>query len=164
MKNHLFSLLLSLIGCWCLSCDDNSNTPHSFLNGNWTLVQAVPQAMPVEGGDLTAENLADSLLTYTFLEENSVITFTDDSIHLTATIPGYTLPLSLPYTYHRQVVTINTPYDLPFLIQGYAEVHGDFMHFKLTPTSYLSILDFIQPPFRDQLLSADITYELQRTD
>ncbi|MDE6877745.1 MAG: hypothetical protein K2P54_01225 [Odoribacter sp.] len=131
--------------------------PHNFLNGDWTLVNTIPKAMPVEGSDLSAEALADSLLNYTFLTENSTLTFSDDSIRLTTTVP-----LSLPYTYHRQVVTIRTPYDLPFLIQGYAEIAGDFMRFKLTPTSYLSILDYVQPPFRNQLLSADITYELQR--
>lgn len=155
MKNYLLPLLL-LTGSLCLSCNDD-DTPHNFLNGDWTLVNTIPKAMPVEGSDLSAEALADSLLNYTFLTENSTLIFTDDSIRLTTTVP-----LSLPYTYHRQVVTIRTPYDLPFLIQGYAEISGDFMRFKLTPTSYLSILDYVQPPFRNQLLSADITYELQK--
>lgn len=166
MKNkfHLF-LLLFLIGSLCSSCgDDKEEYSNEFLIGTWTIVNIVPKAMPVEGGSLSAEALEDSLLHYTFLEENSEITFTDDSVTLTATVPGYTLPLSLPYHYHSKVLTIHTPYDLPFGIQGLVETTGNVMQFALTPESYISILDFIQPPFRDQLLSANMTYELQKTE
>lgn len=166
MKNRFsLFLLILLTGSICFSCsDDNSNPSGTFLTGTWTIVNIVPQAMPVEGGSLTAEALADSLLNYTFLEENSEITFTGDSVSLTALVPGYRLPLTLPYRYHKKILTIHTPYDLPFWIQGTIETTGNVMQFALTPESYISILDFIQPPFRGELLSANITYELQKNE
>lgn len=164
MKIHL-SILCGILSLILFSCqNDNSTFKNGQLTGKWKLVNAAPQVIAVNGGNAEAQALEDSLLHYTFLELNSIILFQNDSVRLTATTPGYTLPLLLEYHYQKNVLTIHPPYQTPLLIQGYIEGSDNFIQYTLTPESYLTILDFVQPSFRDRILSANMTYQLQRTE
>lgn len=163
-KSLYFLLIIGVISLFWACHNDQTNNPPEYLIGKWIIVNVMPQAMPVEGSNLSSEELADSLLNYTFLPENTEIIFDSDSIRLTAAVPGYTLPLSLPYHYRKNIVSIEAPSHLPFWIEGTVQSTANVMQYILTPSSYISILDFIKPSFRDQVLSANVTYELKKAE
>lgn len=145
------------------SCEEDNNDNKNFrLQGKWILMNTAPQAEAVSGSFEEAHALEDSLTSYTFFTEGSEITFDNDSIYLTARIPGYTLPLTLAYRYEKDVINIQTPYNLSFYLEGTVELQEPVMQIRLTTESYDSILDFLRPSFRGRILSATVNYELQR--
>ncbi len=156
-----FLILIFLIN----ACgNDNSSNSTNALQGEWIISNIVPRVKPTNGSMEEQQILEDSLLNYTFLTENSIIIFEEDSIKLTAHTPGYSLPLTLYYHYKKDVLTIHPPFNLPILIQGYVYTDQDVMEYQLTPESYLTLLDYVNPPFRQRILSADMTYELQKIE
>lgn len=155
-------LLLLLTCCWTCSDNDDNNRKDPELTGEWLLINSAPDVAPLSGKEEDKIRLEDSLTNYTFFAENSTITFQNDSVRLTADFMGMTLPVVLLYHYDRKVLTIKTPLNLPFAIQGTVELGRDVMEFELTTQSYMSILEFIDPPFRHEILSATVSYDLQK--
>lgn len=163
-KNSILTafLFLPLIFAFSSCSDSDSNKKDPELYGSWRIKNAAPDVEPLSGKESDEVRLEDSLSNYTFFASNSEIIFESDSVRLTADFMGLTLPLHLPYHYNKNVLTIPAPLDLPFQIQGTVEQDGNLLEFELTPESYMSILQFIHPSFLDEILSATVSYDMQK--
>ena len=74
--SYLISLLL-FIACG----NDDNDSKNEQLQGSWVIQNKTITVWPRPGEDEAA--LRDSLTDYTFFKEGSVVTFQDDSVHLT---------------------------------------------------------------------------------
>lgn len=158
-------LILAIVSIYTFTAcgdDDDKNQKDAELAGRWRLMNAAPDVEPLSGKESDEIRLEDSLSNYTFFAPYSEIVFQNDSVRLTADFMGYQLPLHMPYHYKKDILTIATPLNLPFVIQGSIEQKGDVMEFELTTESYMSILQFIHPPFLNEILSATVEYDIQR--
>ena len=166
----LTGITLFAIGFTATSCsDDDNNEPqnHSIL-GTWQLKNADVDVTLKPDATMTEAQMEAFLADYTFFAPNSEITFTADTVTLTAELDGVTQPpFKLPYTLNNGILTIISP--IPSMtIQGSVDIDTHVMEFDLTSASYMSILQFIgyafpelQPTF-NQIQSAEVDYDLTR--
>lgn len=159
---HTFHFLLYLISLVIfIACgDDPKDTKNELLEGSWIVQNKTINVWPRVGEDETA--LRDSLIDYTFFNEGSVITFREDSIHLVIDYMEWQRPAVLPYSYHKNYLKITPPNQLPLLLEGTVELQNPVMQFTLTTESYMSILQVLHPSFYDRILSANVSYFMQR--
>lgn len=166
----LAGVMLLTIGFTAASCsDDDNNEPqnHSII-GTWQLKNADVDVILKTDATMTEQQMEAFLVDYTFFAPNSQITFTTDTVTLTAELDGVTQPpFKLPYTLKNGILTIMSP--IPSMtIEGSVDIDTHSMEFDLTPASYMSILQFIgyafpelQPTF-NQIQSAEVDYDLIR--
>ncbi len=159
---HTFHFLICLISLLIfIACgDDPKDSKNELLEGSWIVQNKTINVWPRVGEDEAA--LRDSLLDYTFFNEGSVITFREDSIHLVIDYMEWQRPAVLPYSYHKNYLKITPPSQLPLLLEGTVELQNPVMQFTLTTESYMSILQVLHPSFYDRILSANVSYFMQR--
>ena len=153
--SYIISLLL-FIACG----NDDNDSKNEQLQGSWVIQNKTITVWPRPGEDEAA--LRDSLTDYTFFKEGSVVTFQDDSVHLTIDYMEWQRPAVLPYSYHKNYLKITPPDQLPLLLEGSVEFQNPVLQFTLTTESYMSILQLLHPSFYDRILSANVSYFMQR--
>lgn len=155
-----------LLICGILAaCDDDDNDNKVYrLEGKWLVKNAAPKVWPRQGGEEEQIALEDSLTQYTFLDENTEITFHNDSIRLTVNYMGWSRPDDLPCSLRNDVLNITPPEEYPLILEGTVELDPPVMEITLTTESYMTILRLIHPSFLDRILSANVSYILQRAD
>lgn len=164
MKKHLFYLCLLLSGLF-VACgeDDNDNKIYQ-LQGTWTVQNKAVKVWPREGGHTEALALEDSLLQYTFLEENSEVIFHNDSVSLTISYMGFTQPGTYACSLRKNILSIVPPDNLPLILEGTVNLNSPILEFTFTTESYMTILQLLHPSFFDRILSANVSYVLQRNE
>lgn len=158
----LATVSILFIGFSACSDDDDHDNKNFKLTGTWQLDVIEVDANPIAGSNMSEIQLENALADYTFFSSGSQMSFTADSVSLVASVMGSQLPFTLPYNYKGNVLTITPPMNLPILIQGTIDLTANTMEFDLTPESYMSILQILQPPFFDQILSAEVDYDFSR--
>lgn len=149
--------------------DENGEKNHP-LPGKWQLKNADIDVTPKAGATMSEAELETFLTNYTFFTPTSQLTFTTDSITLTAELAGVQQPtMPLPYTLSKDILTIMPPILIPSLtLQGEISVEAITMEFDLTPESYMNLLNFIGAAFPElqptlnQIASADINFDFIR--
>lgn len=153
--SYIASFLL-LLACG----NDDNDSKNEQLQGSWVIQNKTITVWPRPGEDEAA--LRDSLTDYTFFNEGSVITFQEDSLRMTIEYMEWQRPAVLPYSYHKSYLKITPPNQLPLLLEGSVELQNPVMQFTLTTESYMSILQLLHPSFYDRILSANVSYFMQR--
>lgn len=164
MKTRLFYLCL-LLPALLIACgeDDNDNKIYQ-LKGSWTVQNKAVKVWPREGGEAEAMALEDSLLKYTFLDENSEVIFHNDSISLTINYMDWTRPGTYACSLRKNVLSIVPPDGLPLILEGTINNNSPILEFTFTTESYMTILQLLRPSFYDRILSANVSYILQRNE
>lgn len=163
MKFPIFWIIATVFFLFACGEDDNDNKAYR-LEGAWILKNTAIKVWPREGGEAESAALQDSLSEYTFFAENSEITFHDDSIRFVIDYLGLTRPASLSCNLQKGILSITPPDNMPMILEGTVELNPPVMIFTLTTDSYMTILKLTDPPFLDRILSANVSYFLQKAD
>lgn len=161
MKFLIFWSIVTVLFLTNCNEDDNDNRSYR-LEGTWILKNTAIQVRPRKDREAELTALQDSLNAYTFFAENSVIVFRNDSIRFVIDYPEFTQPALLHCYLQKDFLSITPPDDMPLIIEGTVEFDPPILIFTLTADSYMTILKLADPSFLDRILSAQISYFLQR--